>query len=140
MNDLCFLISISVTTSTQKQKVMVQQCTSRPLDSVLFYKPKSFNLFFLKEVKRNYGLWGCFHGEFPTHKCFIPLNVLKNGITDVCSTADCCSLLTICPSSCPRHASDDVIITAECRYHRLPPDGAVIETFEFCSLCSAVAF
>ena len=30
----------------------------------------------------------------------------KKGITDACSTADCCSLLTICPSCCLRHAPD----------------------------------
>ena len=30
----------------------------------------------------------------------------KNGITDACSTADCCPLLTICPICCPRHAPD----------------------------------
>ena len=28
----------------------------------------------------------------------------KNGITDVCSTVDCCPLLTICPRCCLRHA------------------------------------
>ena len=28
----------------------------------------------------------------------------KNGITDACSTEDCCPLLTICPRCCPRHA------------------------------------
>ena len=55
----------------------------------------------------------------------------KNGITDVCSTADCCPLLTICPRCCPRHAPD-----IECGYHRLPLDGAVIGTFEYCSVCS----
>ena len=38
----------------------------------------------------------------------------KKGITDACSTADCCSLLSIvdnvpqtCPRCCPRHAPDD---------------------------------
>ena len=60
--------------------------------------------------------------------------VRKNGITDACSTADCCPLLTICPRCCPRHAPDDVII--HCGYHRLPLDGAVIGTFEYCSVCS----
>ena len=55
----------------------------------------------------------------------------KNSITDACSTADCCPLLTICPRCCPRHAPDDVII--HCGYQRLPLDGAVIGTFEHCS-------
>ena len=32
----------------------------------------------------------------------------KNGITDECSTSDCCPLLIICPRCCPRHAPDDV--------------------------------
>ena len=38
----------------------------------------------------------------------------KKGITDACSTTDCCSLLSIvdnvpqtCPRCCPRHAPDD---------------------------------
>ena len=34
----------------------------------------------------------------------------KNGITDACSTADCCSLLSIVdnmPHTCPRHIPDD---------------------------------
>ena len=31
---------------------------------------------------------------------------IKNGITDACSTADCCPLLTTCPRWCPRHAPD----------------------------------
>ena len=33
---------------------------------------------------------------------------LQNGITDACSIADCCPLLTICPRCCPRHAPDVV--------------------------------
>ena len=37
-------------------------------------------------------------------KCFL------NSITHVCTTADCYPLLTICPTCCPRHAPDDVII------------------------------
>ena len=45
----------------------------------------------------------------------------KNGITDACSTADCCLLSTICPRA---------------GYQRLPLDGAVIGTFEYCSVCS----
>ena len=59
---------------------------------------------------------------------------LKNGITDACWTADCCLLLTICPRWCPRYAPDDIII--HCGYYRLPQDGAVIGTFEHCSVCS----
>ena len=58
----------------------------------------------------------------------------KNEITNACSTADCCQLLAICPRCCPRHAPDDVII--HCGYHRLPLDGTVIGTFEYCSVCS----
>ena len=34
--------------------------------------------------------------------------------------------------SCPRHAPDDVII--HCGYQKLPLDGAVIGTFEYCSI------
>ena len=68
------------------------------------------------------------------HKVTEPHKLQKNGITDACSTADCCPLLTICPRCCPRHAPDDVII--HCGYHRLPLDGAVIGTFEYCSVCS----
>ena len=41
---------------------------------------------------------------------FSSVKILKNGITDACSTADYCPLLTIWPRCCSRHASDDVII------------------------------
>ena len=48
----------------------------------------------------------------------------KNGITDACSTADCCpllSLLTICPRCCPRHASDmPQMMRQMMPFHRLP--------------------
>ena len=59
---------------------------------------------------------------------------LKNGITDACSAAHCCPLLTICPRCCPRHAPDDIII--HCGYQRLPLDGAVFQTFDRCSSIS----
>ena len=45
-----------------------------------------------------------------------------------------CPLLTIYARCCPRHALDDVII--HCRYQRLPLEGSVIRTFEYCSVCS----
>ena len=48
---------------------------------------------------------------------------MKNGITDACSTTDCCPLLTTCPRCCPRDSPDDVII--HCGYHRLPPESGV---------------
>ena len=46
--------------------------------------------------------------SFAERKCLLHNTILiKNCITDACSTADCCPLLTICPRCCPRHAPDD---------------------------------
>ena len=36
--------------------------------------------------------------------------LIKNGITDACSIADCCPLLTICPRCCPRHTLDMMML------------------------------
>ena len=66
----------------------------------------------LKDVLR---LWyapiGCMSCEQLCFSCFELFccgTMVKNGITDACSTADCCPLLTIFPRCCPRHATDDV--------------------------------
>ena len=45
---------------------------------------------------------------FSCFELFCCGTMVKNGITDACSTADCCPLLTIFPRCCPRHATDDV--------------------------------
>ena len=69
---------------------------------------------------------GSFHLATFSTKLFTEFHIKrKNGITDACSTADCCPLLTICPD-----VVSDMPHCSRCRYQRLPLDGAVIGTFE----------
>ena len=50
----------------------------------------------------------------------------KNGITDACSTADCCPLLAIYPRCCPRHAPDMPQMMPQTCPDDAPDDGDVV--------------
>ena len=89
-------------------------CVFQTVFSQLYYSNKYFSkLYFSKlHISKLYYSWLYFSN-------FVCLSShSKNGITDACSTVDCCPLLTICP---------------RCWYQRLPLDAAAIAQCGSCN-------
>ena len=85
-------------------------------------------------------LWECINQSNQTFNQINEANQIKKGITDDFSTTYCCPLLTIYPRCCPRYAPDMpqmmLLPTADI-IQRLPLDGVIIGTFEYCHVFSA---